>query len=164
MSTRISPPGFTIVEILIAIAIIGILSAFGVPLGGKILANSRLNTGAAALRSSLTLARSRAMANPQVHCGLFLNPGKGFLLFNDVNGNGQYDSSGANADVIYQPLSTLPKSIDFDSIPAAWNKVILFRGDGSARLGGAFLLKSTSTNRKKRVVVSKESGEVRITQ
>jgi type IV fimbrial biogenesis protein FimT len=55
------PGGFTLVELLVGIAIIGILSAFAVPAFNNFMVNERVKNAALDVTSSLVVARSEAI-------------------------------------------------------------------------------------------------------
>ena len=65
---------------------------------------------------------------------------------------------------MYQNLIELPKRAIVDSIPAGWNNAVVFRGDGSAKNGGAFRIRLNSGTRKRIVTITKETGEATISK
>jgi prepilin-type N-terminal cleavage/methylation domain-containing protein len=100
--------GFTIVELLIVVVLIGIVSAFSV--SGWKRVQWRVNALGAAdeLRSRLAEARSDAMTRHR-YSGIVLDvPGKRYLRFIDSNGvdvhNGKYDAD----ETVISPWSELP--------------------------------------------------------
>ena len=54
------PPGFTLVELIVVLAILGALAALAVPSFSRTIASARLRAGATEVRA--TLARARALA------------------------------------------------------------------------------------------------------
>lgn len=66
------PAGFTIIEVLIVVTILGILASIAVPAFTDMVRNSRRSQTVEALTSSLMLARSEAMkrGQPVVVCGV----------------------------------------------------------------------------------------------
>ena len=88
--------GFTLVELIIAIAILAILLAIGLPSFQGSLRNSRVISTTNELIASISLARSEALRNPGgavlctttngVTCGGDWN--NGWMIWIDVNGDG----------------------------------------------------------------------------
>ncbi len=152
--------GVTLMELMIVIAIVGIMAVVGQVSVAGMLNNSRLKAAVSIVRSSLYVARTRAMANPAIHCGVFLETTKkGIILFYDDNADNNYT---ANTDRIYQAFIALPPTLLFGTISGITNNCIIFRGDGSAKLGGSFQIKLPSGTTLKTITISKESGEVTV--
>jgi type IV fimbrial biogenesis protein FimT len=61
MHRRQKVSGFTIMELMIVVAIVGVLAAFAMPNFRDLVARMRLKTGTSELHSSLLLARSEAV-------------------------------------------------------------------------------------------------------
>lgn len=55
------PGGFTLVELLVGVAIVGVLSAFAVPAFNNFMVNERVKNAAIDVTSSLVVARSEAI-------------------------------------------------------------------------------------------------------
>ena len=60
-ATRVVAAGFTVVEMLTAIAVLGLLAMFAVPSFRELAASQRVQTAATDLQTSLLLARSEAI-------------------------------------------------------------------------------------------------------
>jgi prepilin-type N-terminal cleavage/methylation domain-containing protein len=140
--------GFTIIELLIVIAIMLILTSIAIPIGHKTTEYLKLKTTGDQIKNLLKVAQGKAMADPQVHCGVYLFPGTGtgngkeYVMFFDVNGNNLYDEM---TDKIYMGAYSLNSGITL-SIPQVsgiTDNVIVFRGDGSAKFGGSIILKNS---------------------
>lgn len=137
--------GFTFVELVLVVAISGILASLAIPLVGGMMNRMRVGSATQELFSVLSLAQSRATANPRVHCGVFLDTtgDAKALIFEDTNRNGQYDPG---TDDIYENTVELGDGVSF-SLSGVINAKILFRGNGTARNGGTIDLEKGNARR-----------------
>lgn len=141
--------GFTIIELLIVIVVLLILSSIAIPIGRKTTEYLKLKTTGDQIKNLLKVAQSKAMADPQVHCGVYLFPGTGsgngkeYSMFFDVNGNNLYDET---IDEIYMGTYALTSgmTLSIPQVGGITDNVIVFRGDGSAKFGGSVILKNSS--------------------
>ena len=93
--------GVTLVELMVAISVIGILMAVGVPSFNQFTTNSRLNSYVNALQSNLSLARSEAIKrNGRVvicvtsngtSCDNSGSWDQGWIIFSDLDNDGSRD-------------------------------------------------------------------------
>jgi type IV fimbrial biogenesis protein FimT len=94
--------GFTLVELLMSVTLLGILTAVAVPSFKSALLGSRLSTFASSFMATAQLARSEAIkrnaavtmcpsANGQ-SCAVSGGWQQGWIVFNDRNSNGEVDS------------------------------------------------------------------------
>ncbi len=93
--------GFTLLEMLIVIAVIATVVAIGVPAMGTFIQNDRLTTQINTLVGHLSLARSEAVkraqgvavcvSNNTTSCTGTNNWAQGWIVYVDVNGNGARD-------------------------------------------------------------------------
>jgi type IV fimbrial biogenesis protein FimT len=60
-SSRRGTAGFTVVELMVSVAIVALLSAIAVPTMRGVLTNNRIRAAAASLQNGLTLARAEAV-------------------------------------------------------------------------------------------------------
>jgi type IV fimbrial biogenesis protein FimT len=105
--------GFTIVELMIVVAILGVLAAIGIPAFQDMTRNNRRATVVNELLANLMLARAEAAkrGQPVTVCGYTSGGGTnctgagvwdyGWMVFVDVNGNGSIESSVSSGGVTY---------------------------------------------------------------
>ena len=119
--------GFTLYELMIALAIVGIVLAFGVPNLRQYTQNSRMTTAANDLHSALHLARSeapRAKTNITVcassnataadaTCSGINNWSDGFIVFEDTDGDLVRDT-GIDPEPVLRAHPALPDGITID--------------------------------------------------
>lgn len=100
---RLTPaPGVTLVELVIAIAVLAILTAIALPSFQSTIRSNRLATSTNQLVSAISLARSEAIRNTRgagvcssndgVNCVASSDWSGGWLVWSDVNGNGTFDA------------------------------------------------------------------------
>ena len=93
--------GFTLIELMVTLAVLAILLALAVPSFARLLAANRLSTETSELIASLNLARSEAVRRGQ---GVALravddsNYSKGWRVFADLDRNGAQSSTTSDTD------------------------------------------------------------------
>ena len=123
--------GVTLVEILVVIALLGILAVVATPSAKTYFANLTLRIATNAIKQQLILAKTRAMGDPNVHCGVYFDSSvtpNQTRPFMDTTTFYQYTGT----DLAYMPVYTLPKNVTISVGGTGSSKVIVFRGDGSA--------------------------------
>lgn len=80
--------GFTLIEIMIVIVIIGILSTIAVPSYQHFMARQRLNGAARMVMSDLMSARMQAVSKNNEFRILFVNNSPTYRILDDTNNNG----------------------------------------------------------------------------
>jgi type IV fimbrial biogenesis protein FimT len=103
--------GFTLVELMVTLTVVGVLLAIGIPSFAKLIANNRIATQTNEFVSALNLARSEAVRRSQ---GVSIRSkdgsiefATGWLIFNDPNRTG---NAPAAADVLRQSSSLAGKT------------------------------------------------------
>ncbi|MCL5011038.1 MAG: prepilin-type N-terminal cleavage/methylation domain-containing protein [Patescibacteria group bacterium] len=136
--------GFSLVEILVAIAIIGILASAGFLLGSRLSSDLQLSSAANDVANELRYAQQKAIAE-QVDYGV------------------SFDSSG-NSYVLVKDYTeqitgkTLPKFVSFGEISLPEQQAV-FNGYGAAKSFGSVVL--TARDKTKTVEI-KSSGFIKI--
>lgn len=122
---RSATHGFTLLELMTAITLLGILMAFAVPSFRTYTVNSRISAAANDLVTALNLGRSEALrrsgpvvicsSSNQADCSGSDDWTAGWIVFADTNGNGAVD-----ADELLQVYPALTGSLD---VPANQDRV-----------------------------------------
>ena len=139
--------GFTLIEILIVLLIIGLFSLISVPAFFNKLKSSKLAAASEGIAQSLKLAKSYALAKRQI-CR---------VDFDLVNGAwGIYEGNGKLKDKWLK----LPDNIRIKETTSAFNPAI-FRADGTIKQAGHLVLENIRDHSTKKIIVN-SLGRVRI--
>lgn len=144
--------GFTLIELMVVVVIIGIVSAIAVPSYQSMVSRNRVSTAVTSLHGALLLARSEALkrGSPVTICRSetttavtpscstsnslpLSNTGwaDGWIIFVDVNNNGKYNPGNAPPDVLVTVQNRLSRDIeDISIIPNGSLKFITFNPTG----------------------------------
>jgi len=105
-----SETGFTLLELLIAIAVMGVLMGLGVPAMREFIVNQRTTGAANQLLADLAYARTQALVLQRPvrvsQAGAGWNDG--WTVFSDTNTNGAVDGAGIIVDEQYRQQDALP--------------------------------------------------------
>lgn len=157
--------GFSLIELLVVLAIIGIVSLIGVPSFNSTIRNSRLTTTVNDIVTDLSFARTEAIKRNQrvVIIKNLNNWAKGWTIFIDVDGNDALDGAGddaacaAGSDCILQVRSALSSNytLKFDGL----TNTNLIRYDSSGMInnnnGTFYLCDNTDNNNRTEVNTAK---------
>lgn len=126
--------GFSLLELFAVIACIGILATVVGPSVKTYLAAINLLSATNSIKQQLILAKTKAMGDPNVHCGIYFdssvtpNQTRSFL-----DNAPFYQYTGVDAP--YMPVYAMPKNVTISVGGTGADKVMVFRGDGSAKTG-----------------------------
>ena len=135
--------GFTLLELIVVIAILGITMAIAAPNLMTMISNNRISSNASDFAAALQLAKAEAVArvNPVILCKK--NTGstgciasgdwsQGWIVFSDDNGNGGVDG-GAN-EAILLVHDALDSGITFGGSTTQVDTAIVFRPSGTSNV------------------------------
>lgn len=87
--------GFTLIELVVALLVLGILLGVGMPAFGKMVDQQRMDAALATLTGSLNMARQEAVRRnrPVTLAAIDGNWNNGWVMFLDNNRNGRHDGA-----------------------------------------------------------------------
>ena len=135
--------GFTLLELMIIIVILGITMAFAAPGLGTMISNNRISSNASDFAAALQLAKAEAVAriNPVIVCKKNTDSdgcvttgdwSQGWIVFSDDNGNGGVD--GGNNEAILLIHEALNSRISFGGSTSEVDSSITFRPSGTSNV------------------------------
>ncbi len=162
--------GFTLLELLIAVAIMAIVFGFGIPSLRGITATNRLAAGVNAISGSLAYARSEAIRQNQHVVVCQSENGRtcrrngdwreGWLVFVDRNRNRQVDGD----ETILQHHTGIPSRLGVVYRAFGSKHYLAYRPSGATKTNGTFTICDQSDNHYARAVILIKSGRVRISK
>jgi type IV fimbrial biogenesis protein FimT len=127
--------GFTLLELMITVTLVGLLTTIGIPSFTDSLRSNRLTTSANEFISAINLARSEAIKrNQTVSIGSGAALETGWDVFVDLNSNGAFD---AGTDEIIRTYPALPAQYTLKSTN---NNYIRYRASGESADAASFLI------------------------
>jgi type IV fimbrial biogenesis protein FimT len=136
----VAPGGFTLIELMVTVAIAGVFASLAAPAMTTLIRNNRIQTEASSLVGDLQLARNEAIkrGSPVAVCPAAVGGGSclttntwqsGWIVFTDPNGNGVYDGN-PEAVLRYRQALTSTDTVAASTQPAT--NSISFNRDGFA--------------------------------
>jgi type IV fimbrial biogenesis protein FimT len=156
--------GFTLIEVMIVIAIVAVIASYGIPRFNSMMQNGRLSTQANELQGLMQLARSEAVTNRVITriCGstdqTTCNTNsweQGAIVFHDNDGNG----SAAAAEMV----RVMPAVTNGNTIRGA-NGAISFLTDGTLVVGAMLRICDDRAELSSRQIRLNTSGQSRISR
>jgi len=170
-------PGFTLVELMITLAIAGILLAVGIPSFNSMISSSRLTTYANEFVTALNLARSEAVKRGmsvtvrKVDNNSFTNKGAGanwedgWDVFTDTDSDGKFEAG----DVLIRTFAPLQSFYTLRGNGIILSDYALFMSSGQTNtLGGSFVICDDSDGNgvpeanTSRLIIVNSTGRVRM--
>ena len=132
--------GFTLLELMIIIVILGITMAFAAPGLGTMISNNRISSNASDFAAALQLAKAEAVAriNPVIACKKNTDSdgcvttgdwSQGWIVFSDDNGNGGVDAADEAVLLVHEALH---ERITFGGNSGEVDSSITFRPSGTS--------------------------------
>jgi type IV fimbrial biogenesis protein FimT len=136
--------GFTLIELMIVVAVATVLLGFGIPSMTALMNSNKLTAGTNALLSSMRLARSEAFkrnsrvvlckSRDGVACTTSGGWEQGWLVFHDADGDGEH----GGAEAVIERGNPLPGSLRLTGNSTV-ARYVSFVASGSTRMmGGGF--------------------------
>ncbi len=141
--------GFTLLELIVAISIAGILMAMAIPSFSDMMRNNRLTTYANELVTALNLARSEAVKRgvpvtvrkiSAAGIGTYWST-LGWNVFVDTNGNGTLDTATDPTEIILRTYDKLPNNFSLIGNGNVFRDRVTYQADGTTNnISGTFAL------------------------
>lgn len=135
--------GFTLIELMIILAISGILMSIAVPSFNQVIKNSRLTTKINGLHISFYLARNEAIKRNQPVT--IRKTGEeweaGWIVFTDSDGDGNKEAG----DILLRTFDSMPSHFTLRSTPSYKNR-ITYRQSGKSANGSFVLCDNSDGN------------------
>lgn len=161
------PYGFTLFELLIAVAILVIMATLAIPGMSAQIQNSRANAALFEMFSTLSLARSEAIkrgyrvglcpSDDGTSCNNTFSWQDGWILFKDPDRNGLPDT--ANATIIYHNVN-----INIRILTTSGRRKVMYQPDGTVTGNSNMTMTFCRplTNQPPDQIVQSQSGRIRV--
>ncbi len=169
-----SPPrGFTLVELMVTLAVAGVLLAVGVPGFTRLIKDNRLSSSVNELAGSLNLARMEAVrrgarvvlckSEDQTTCSTSGSVGwdAGWIVFVDEDADNALDATGVDPEPVLQRHAALDNGVTI-SASADVSDRVRFRASGRPMESGSFTLCDDRSGNYGRQLELEGTGRVRL--
>jgi type II secretory pathway pseudopilin PulG len=155
--------GWTLMETMIAVVMVGIVAAGAIPKFAPMLESMKLRTATIIVQRSLVAARTRAIVDPNVHCGVVFRDSLCMIFPDSLSAGTAYSADAQEIANKYLGSFKLPKNIFVYSLTTnpITNSCIVFRGDGSAKNGGSVYVVNRY-NKKRTISVLATTGKIKV--
>lgn len=158
MSSKINSKGFTLIEMVSTVVIIGVLAALAVPLFSKTMEKLKLNAATRDVVSDIRWARSKAIAS-RTQVGINFNlSSKTYTVFMDTDNPSLFEYSAADDSILktynFSGLGTMSTTFA--------DSTVIFKPDGSATTSGQFSCQSYGGTHTRTVDVLASTGRVKV--
>jgi type IV fimbrial biogenesis protein FimT len=160
--------GFTLLEIMIALATSAITLVVGVPLLGNILDSNRVAGQINALRGALAIARSEAIRRNRLvilckssdgqNCTKHSSWSKGWIVFEDTNQNKIRNTD----EKLIQVHGALRNGHTLDYRGFGSHNYIAYRPTGFTQMNGTFTLCAPNSPHRSKALILIKTGRVRL--
>jgi prepilin-type N-terminal cleavage/methylation domain-containing protein len=128
------PRGFTLIELMMVVGIVGILAAMSIGFTGTYFKEQKLKEVARGVQSAISLARAEAVRTSSTITVILSTPR--LIVFKDVNNNGTFDLGDTMifrypaATAAALPVTTAITSADFPSSSGSVYPTLYFNYEG----------------------------------
>ncbi len=149
--------GLTLLEILIVMAIMGIIAAMSIPSMSNFVRKNRIENQTRRIHSDLMNARTRALATNRTHCLVFQT--NNYQVISDTNGNGQCDATPTDTQVLARsgidvtPYSLTGAKVGNETIIENLGGMAVFNGRGLATRQGTVCVTATNVQPNRNCIV-----------
>jgi type II secretion system protein H len=152
--------GFTLIEMMVAIVILGVLAAMAGPSFSSWIPKMKLKAEAREKLNYLRQARSRAIAENSQY-GIYFNTGNSEIIFFKDITNPQLNLYEAGSDSIIGAPIESESNVLFDNSTLT-NNVVIFYPNGSASTSGQIELHDSGSACLHTITVLASTGRVRL--
>lgn len=155
--------GFSVLEIVMVIVLIGVLAGFSLAPMKDYLNRLQFEQSVDGIKRLILLAKSKAAANPRVHCGVYFDLNQDtqqVIGFQDVVNPQDYEYDRAGDEPYQNPIQ-LKRGVRISLVPGYTNTII-FRGDGSAYESGKLII--SYAHLQDTVSILASTGNVRVSR
>ena len=159
--------GFTLIELIITLAIVAIIAAFGIPNVSAMVQTNRMAAAMNGLSASFAYARSEAITRHHevVVCKSYdgtscIREGgweQGWIIFHDLNGNEKRDED----ERIFRVQDSLPPGISVDFSAFRSEHFVHYWATGFTKMNGTFTFCQENNRLKPKALILSKVGRIR---